>query len=316
MILHAAAALAVCAPAAALAPRRSLAHTPERSHPLAVTEIAPGVFVHAGRHEQVTAENLGGIANAAFIVGSEAVAIIDTGGSHRFGNALRDAVKTKTDLPIRYVINTHMHPDHVLGNAAFELDEPAFVAHYKMGRGLAARADRYLAAAKELMGEEAFSSTRIVLPTQEIEDVEMLDLGGRQLRLIPQPTAHTDNDLVILDELTNTLFPGDLLFVDHVPALDGSIRGWLSVIAALRKIEAAQAVPGHGPASVPWPGAIGPEERYLAAIAADVRAVIAKGGTLSQAVASAGLSERDAWKLFDDYHARNVSAAFAELEWE
>lgn len=312
--LHGAALIAVCAPASALQPRRLAAR--ESPHPLSVSEIAPGVFVYSGRHEPATAENLGGVSNAGFVIGDTAVAVIDTGGSYGFGNALRDAIKSRTDLPIRYVINTHMHPDHVLGNAAFEIDQPAFIAHHKMGRGLAARAERYLAVAEEELGADAFSGTRIVPPTHNVETQEVIDLGGRRLRLDPQPTAHTDNDLIVFDDLTRTLFLGDLLFVGHVPALDGSIRGWLSVIASLSKVEAARAVPGHGPASVPWPAAITSEQRYLEAIATDVRAMIAKGGTLSEAMETAALSERDAWELFDDYHARNVSAAFAELEWE
>jgi hypothetical protein len=67
---------------------------------------------------------------------------------------------------------------------------------------------------------------------------------------------------------------------------------------------------------VDWPDALAAEKRYLARIAADVRTFIEQGRTLAQAAKEAGLSEKDAWLLFDAYHARNVSAAFAELEWE
>lgn len=288
----------------------------EAIKPLGVSEIAPGLFVHQGRHELTSANNLGGISNAAFIIGEEAVAVIDTGGSYRFGQSLRAAIKEKTDRPIRYVINTHMHPDHVLGNAAFKTDNPEFVAHYKMSRALAARAENYLAAAKNLLGDAAFEGTEVILPTRSIESLETIDLGGRQLSLDPQPTAHTDNDLLILDERTQTLLLGDLLFVEHIPALDGSILGWLQVIEKLRKVGAARAVPGHGPASVSWPDSIAPEERYLQKVVTDIREIIASGGTLASATKTAGFSEKDAWQQFDDYHARNVSAAFAELEWE
>jgi len=64
------------------------------------------------------------------------------------------------------------------------------------------------------------------------------------------------------------------------------------------------------------PEALEPEQHYLAAIAADVRKLIKDGKTLEDATKIAGFSERDAWKLFDQYHVRNVTAAFAELEWE
>ena len=308
--------LAISGAASAWAPTRLNARESQETDTLPVTELAPGIFVHAGTHALASAANLGGISNAAFIIGEECVAVIDTGGSYRFGVALREAIRARTDRPIRYVINTHMHPDHVLGNAAFRGDQPAFVAHSKMGRGLAARSGSYLSAARTLLGEEAFAGTVLVLPTQAIETSRTIDLGQRTLRLDPQPTAHTDNDLVIFDDRTRTLFTGDLLFVDHVPALDGSILGWLEVIARLRVFAAERAVPGHGPASVSWPDALDPQERYLQAIVRDVRAMIEEGQTLKQAMSTAAIGEKGGWEMFEDYHARNVASAFAELEWE
>jgi molybdenum-dependent DNA-binding transcriptional regulator ModE len=75
-------------------------------------------------------------------------------------------------------------------------------------------------------------------------------------------------------------------------------------------------VPGHGPAVMPWPQAAQPELRYLNRLKADVLTAIKSGKTLAQASASAGVSEKDAWELFDEFNARNVAAAFAEMEWE
>ena len=140
--------------------------------------------------------------------------------------------------------------------------------------------------------------------------------GGRTPLGRPPPTAHTDNDLSILDPQTGTLWLGDLLFVDRVPALDGSILGWLAATAALRGTPARLAVPGHGPVSVPWPGGADAQERYLSGIVRDIRGMIRRGGDIETAVATVGQSERANWLLFDDYNGRNVTAAFKELEWE
>jgi quinoprotein relay system zinc metallohydrolase 2 len=280
------------------------------------SEIAPGVYVHQGHHALFSPENGGDISNAGFIVGREAVAVVDTGGSAHVGAALRAAIRAVTDLPIRYVINTHMHPDHVFGNAAFADDAPAFVGHAKLARGLAARSERYLAINKELMGEAAFAGTRIILPTVVVEDRMTIDLGGRTLELEAEKTAHTDNDVIVRDTATGTVFLGDLLFSEHVPTLDGSIRGWLALMERLTAVPAQRVVPGHGPPSMPWPDAAKPLQRYLNTVATDVRRLIKENRTLSEATETAGLSEKDAWLLFEDYHKRNVSAAFAELEWE
>jgi quinoprotein relay system zinc metallohydrolase 2 len=280
------------------------------------TEIAPGIFVHQGRYEVQSPDNRGDMANASFVVGSDCVAVIDTLGSAVAGRELLATIRAATNKPIRYVINTHMHPDHVFGNAAFKADAPTFVGHYKLARGLGSRAERYLAINKEMLGPDAFEGIEIILPTLKVEDKTSLDLGGRTLVLEPQLTAHTDNDLTITDSATGTLFLGDLLFSVHVPTLDGSIKGWLALIDELKTRDAARVVPGHGPHAMELPEAFDPEQRYLADIANDVRQLIKEGKTLEDATKTAGFEDRDAWKLFDHYHVRNVSAAFAELEWE
>jgi len=301
----------------ALAASPLLRYVPaEAAEGLEASEVAPGIFVHQGRYELQSPQNRGDMANASFVVGTDAVAVIDTLGSAVAGRELRSAIRAVTDKPISYVINTHMHPDHVFGNAAFKEDNPTFVGHYKLARGLGSRAERYLAINKTMLGEEAFEGIEIIVPTLAVEDSLNLDLGGRTLVLETQATAHTDNDLTVTDTATDTLFLGDLLFSVHVPTLDGSITGWLALIDELGRREAARVVPGHGPHAMALPEALQPEQRYLAAITADVRQLIKDGRTLEDAIRTAGFSERDAWKLFDQYHVRNVTAAFAELEWE
>ncbi len=283
----------------------------------ALVEVAPGVFVHRGDHAPAyTPANRGDISNCGFVVGGECVAVIDTGGTAAFGNELLQAIRGVTPLPVRYVINTHMHPDHVLGNAAFRGDGTHFVGHHKLAAALSARADRYIAANKTAAGEDAFAGTEIVLPDMAVETTSSLDLGGRKLELVARRTAHTDNDLTVRDDATGTLFVGDLIFSGHVPALDGSIRGWIALLEELSASPAERIVPGHGPASMPWPAAAKPMLQYLQSIATDVRAAIAKGRSMSETMRTAAESERANWELFDEFHPRNVSAAFAELEWE
>lgn len=284
--------------------------------PATAIEVAPGVFVRQGVHALIAPENGGGIANIGFVVGTQAVAVIDSGGSLRDGQRLRAAIRARTPLPIRYVINTHVHPDHIFGNAAFEADRPIYIGHRNLGRAMAARGAHYLAANRLLLGEEAFAGTEIVAPTVTVDDSLTLDLGERRLVLTAYPTAHTDADLTVFDEASATLWTGDLLFLGHLPVVDGSLVGWLGVMERLAAVPAARAVPGHGPAQAPWPEALAPQWAYLSRLAADLRALIAAGESMGRAVGQVAQSERAKWLLFDEFNPRNATAGFAELEWE
>ena len=279
-------------------------------------EVAPGDYAHFGQVAMPTPENAGDIANLGVIVGRDAVAIVDTGGSVVIGQQLLAAVRHITDKPIRYVINTHAHPDHVFGNAAMP-QNATFVGHQNLPAELRARGDYYLRSYRDQIGDAATADVRNTLPTLLVRTETTLDLGERSLRLTAwSPAAHTACDLTVLDETTGTLFAGDLVFLDHIPVLDGNLTGWLTIIDRLARMPARLVVPGHGRHVAPWPRALDPERRYLRVLAQDTRRAIAAGTPLEKATSSTAQSERDRWQLFDDYNTRNVTTAFSELEWE
>lgn len=286
-----------------------------RAEGFELREVAPGNYVHVGSLEERSPANRGDQANVGFIVGDRCVAVIDVGGSLPVGQALRAALRGVTDRPVCYVIVTHMHPDHVFGAQAFRADGAEVVAHRNLPAALAQRLRSYLAALGRDLGELADGAGMSPV-TLTVDDERVLDLGGRQLRLKAWPVAHTDNDLTVLDESTGTLWLGDLLFVDHTPVVDGSITGFVKVMDALARIPARAFVPGHGWTSAAWPQALGPQRDYLEMILRDTRAAIRARRTMEEAVDTVGASAAANWVNFDAFHRRNVTAAYAELEWE
>lgn len=297
---------------------------PLAAKPLHVDQVAPGVYVHIGQHKDVEDGYDGDIANIGFIIGSEAVAVVDTGGSYAVGVALKEALRGITQLPVRYVINTHGHPDHVFGNAAFLRSDaegegadgqPQWIGHARLPRFLAARRDAYLRNLTRQLGEGVDQSV-LIAPSQTVQGHLTLDLGQRTLELTAWPSAHTDNDLTVFDGVTGTLFSGDLLFIERTPAIDGDIKGWLAATQQLKQLPAAVVIPGHGPVTRDKNRALDRQADYLGTLLRDVRASIRRGDSMSATMTTAAASERTRWQLFEVVNRRNVNLLFPLLEWE
>jgi quinoprotein relay system zinc metallohydrolase 2 len=281
----------------------------------AVEQVTEGVYVHHGEHLDIDTGYQGDICNTSFVVGSKGVAVIDTGGSLKVGKQLRDTIRKVTDKPILYVINTHVHPDHVYGNAAFLQDKPQFVGHAKLAAAMQLRKDAYDKLNAQYLGADAQGTVQ-VLPTLAIKEALDLDLGDRTLKVVPYAVAHTNTDISVLDSKTATLFTGDLLFIERTPVIEGDIKGLIATIDVLKTYPAKQVVPGHGPVAKDWVQALNNEQRYLNAVLTDVRAAIKKGDSMEKTMGTAAASERDKWLLFDIANRRNVNTIFTALEWE
>jgi quinoprotein relay system zinc metallohydrolase 2 len=282
--------------------------------PLSIDQVGSGIYVHSGEIALMSGANDGAIANVGFVVGAKGVAVIDTGGSVREGRRLLSAIRQITDEPVLYVINTHAHPDHVFGNAAF-LPPAVFVGSHNLPRQVMERGPYYLKSFRPAMGS-LLDEVRILPPSVTVDDELQLDLGDRTLTLRAWRASHSDSDLTVFDERTGILFAGDLVFLRHIPVLDGSIRGWLKTINELARLPAKSVVPGHGPPSAPWPAALDPEKTYLERLQSDCRDLIKRGVPIAAASELAAASEKSHWDLFKEYNARNATAAFSELEWE
>jgi len=280
-----------------------------------LSEIAPKVFVHVGRQLALDEPGHDDIANIGFIVGAKCIAVIDSGGSVSIGRELRAAIRKHTSLPICYVINTHMHVDHVLGNSAFRIDKPSFVGHAALKEAIG-RSREFFVQEYAADMDSPPTAEQVIGPDLLVVTDMTLDLGDRQLLLRAWPKAHTDCDLTVYDASTRTLWTGDLLFRERLPALDGSVKGWLSALDELGHMKITLAVPGHGPIARNLEVAVAPERRYLKALADGVRDELAQSKPLEDAIAHVAVAEKPHWLLWDRVHPHNVVRAYEELEWE
>ena len=290
-------------------------HSTAIGAPFQIQQVATGVFVHFGRPLDLTAPGHDDIANIGFIVGSRCVAVIDTGGSVRVGRALLAAVGQRAQKPICYVINTHVHVDHVLGNAAFASSRASFIGHAALPEAIARSRLYFLQHYSEDLDSPA-TAQQIIAPDRRVQDSLELDLGGRRLQLRAWPVAHTDCDLTVLDESTGTLWTGDLLFRQRLPAVDGDVDGWLNAIDEMARFRIRRAIPGHGPLATDLPAALEPERRYLRALLDGVRSAIDLGESLPDAINGVAAAEKPQWLLWDNTHPRNVTRVYQQLEWK
>ena len=283
--------------------------------------IADGVYLHQGRQQAWLEGAAQDVANIGMVLGERCAALIDSGGSPAVGRQVRAALAKLTPLPLCYVIVTHAHPDHALGagellQAPPGASRPQLVAHGRYAAALGARAGHWAHALQRDAGA-GLQPQDHPAPDITVTQTLRLDLGGRSLLLQAWPTAHTDSDLTVLDERTRTLFLGDLAFSGHLPVLDGSLKGWLAVLARLRELPAPSlSVPGHGAPLQDLASLLAPQQAYLESVQQQVRSALRERRSLAQTIETTATGAGAGWLLVEHFHKRNLTAAYAELEWE
>jgi quinoprotein relay system zinc metallohydrolase 2 len=280
-------------------------------------EVAPGIFVHQGEHLDVDETYHGDIANIGFIVGEESIAVIDSGGSLKIGNELKTAIRKFSKLPVRYVINTHVHLDHIYGNASFVGENVDFIGHVELPKAMALRKEFYERINLEYLDVPNDQSIQIA-PNILIKPNEskIFDLGNRKIKVMAYSIAHTKTDVTIEDLKTKTLWAGDLLFTERTPVIDGDIHGFIDVIDKILTLDIDLVIPGHGTPTKKWEEAFLKEQNYFKLLRDEVRLAIDNDQDLQLTIDTAAQSESEKWELFDIQNGRNINKIFPMMEWE
>jgi quinoprotein relay system zinc metallohydrolase 2 len=280
-----------------------------------LTEVAKDNFLHSGVHVSIEDKQHEDIANIGFIIGDDCVAVIDTGGSINIGTKLLQSIQTKTSKPICYVINTHVHFDHILGNKVFASDKTKFVGHHQLAEAVEQNKAFFLENFNHDLGESP-NEASIIGPDILVDGMMQLDIGGRKLTLIPYAVSHSHTDLIVIDSKTKTLWSGDLIFRERIPSLTGSLKGWIKVMDELIKLDVKLVIPGHGSTANSVTKAIDSQKDYLHRLLRDTRQSISDGEFINDAMETIDKDNKSNWLLHEHQNASNVSKAYTELEWE
>ena len=228
--------------------RARVAPPPPPLHP---QELAPGVWMVQGVSAMGSSANRNFISNAAFVVTPAGVVVIDALGSPALAEELIQAIGRITRQPIRHLVVTHYHADHIYGLQAFQALGATITAHrggqtYLHSDTAALR----LQASRDELAPWIDERTRLVAADRWIDGPTRFTLGGVDFVLQPLGPAHTPEDLVVFLPQTRVLFAGDIVFRGRIPFVGQADSGrWVEALDRLMAFDASLVVPGHGPAS-------------------------------------------------------------------
>jgi cyclase len=260
----------------------------------------------------VSDEGLAG-GNAGFVIGEDGVAVIDTFQDPRPAKTMLVEIRKLTPLPIRFVVNTHYHFDHVNGNDVFAAAGATIVAHRNVRAWM--RSENIKMLDPPITAQKKARVQSLTLPTVVYDSHIELYLGSRRIDVRYYP-GHTGGDSVVSIPDAHVVFSGDMLWKDHIPNLiDASTEDWIESLDAMQRDYGPSTwVPGHGGVANARDVLI--FRKYLADLRLGVQreqGAGKSGDALVQALLPGLKSNYGTWGFFGDYAAADIEQTGQEL---
>ena len=277
-------------------------------------KVTPNVLCFFGKPEEPNLKNGGNMVNTCAINGGDQTIIIDSGPSAPYAKAVTKALKTMP--PIKTVINTHFHDDHLGGNSFYAAQNIPIIGHEGIKEHYNQEPERF-SRMKNFITPDAYGDTTVALPTLTLQKKYTITTQKGAVEILHLVRkGHTDTDVVIYFPRDKILFSGDLVFNDRIfPIRDGDLAGWLEALRLIEKIPYTTLVPGHG-TDTSRPTATLFTKNYLTALQREVKKALDDGVDMTAIISKVPLENFASAPLYKELHGKNILKAYEMLEME
>jgi len=254
-----------------------------------VQQIGPGLYAYISENDAS--------ANSTFLVSDQGILVVDTGLNAREGGKLLDQIRKTSQAPVRWIVNTHYHPDHHGGNGVVGPDAIIISTAFTRAQMPNSAPDYAL---NETIGAKGLT----------------LYVGGHEVRIYHPGPAHTRGDLVVYFPDEHTIATGDLFLNNSCPAMDdGDMENWIAALDQMLELPVEHVVPGHFELSTK--NELQHFRNYLADLRDQVKRMRSNGLSLTQVQKALVLSAYKDLRQFPQYEATfkdNAAAYYKQLE--
>lgn len=281
------------------------------------TRVSPHVYVWLGPHQGATPKNQGFRMNMGFVVGRDAVAVIEAGYHEPMAREMLAHIASITKAPVKYVINTNSQPDRFLGNESFRRRGAIIIASAAEAKRMAEMGGQFAQANEAALGLAPGSIDIPNPPDRILQGDSELDLGGLKIQLRQFGAAHTPSPLVVYVPQDKVVYGGDILYNGRLPAVvdGGNVKSWITVFDKMHDFGDVTFVPGHGK-----PGRLATFEfstrAYLSLLRKHMRRAMEQGMDQQDAIKTLDQSAFAQLENYSELAKRNASFAYLEAEVE
>ncbi len=279
--------------------------------------VAPGVYAFIGDTGPRSIDNEGMNANIGLVLTPAGAVLIDSGATLRSAQAIHQAVKAVTPLPVKWVINTGGQDHRWLGNGYFASQGAEVIAHANARPDMIDRGNDHLQALRATLGAKADGTVPTLHTRLLTANDEKLELGGVVFEFKHRGGAHTPGDTMVWLPQKNVLFAGDVVYVDRMLGVlpVSNTRRWLDTFAVIEQLGPQVLVPGHGRVTT-VATAKADSQAYLQALRAHMKKAVDDGTDVSAAIKSFDAAPFMRLLNAAELMPGNASRTYLELERE